>query len=53
VANFAASRGDGIVTISTDTGSRRRFQPDSRRPGTFFSQTGDHGVLVSEAAPTH
>jgi RHS repeat-associated protein len=35
----------GIVVISDTAGSQRRFQPDSRRVGQYFSAEGDTGTL--------
>src|SRR5215469_7442993 len=40
---------DGTVTVNTGTGGLRIFQPDSRYPGQYFSQTGDNGVLTLAA----
>ncbi len=38
---------DGTVIVHESADSQRRFQPDSRHAGTFFSQTGDTGVLTT------
>ncbi len=37
---------DGSVTILSAGGSRRRFQPDSRRLGVYFSEAGDYAKLA-------
>jgi len=37
---------DGTVTITGQGGSRRVFQPDSRRAGSYFTQPGDHAALT-------
>ncbi|WP_175517724.1 RHS repeat-associated core domain-containing protein [Planctomicrobium piriforme] len=36
---------DGTVIVHESSDSARSFQPDSRRAGAYFSQTGDAGVL--------
>ncbi len=38
---------DGSVTIIGSGGSRRRFQPDSRLGGKYFSQAGDDAQLIA------
>ncbi|MEX2170229.1 MAG: RHS repeat-associated core domain-containing protein [Pirellulales bacterium] len=36
---------DNTVVVQESSGNQRRFQPDSRRAGAFFSSQGDTGVL--------
>jgi RHS repeat-associated protein len=36
---------DGTVTISGPGGAQRVFEPDTRTPGAYFAQAGDHGTL--------
>jgi RHS repeat-associated protein len=36
---------DGTVVVQGSTDAHRRFQPDRRRLGAFFSETGDTGTL--------
>jgi RHS repeat-associated protein len=38
---------DGTVTITNGNGSQFTYQPDSRYPGQYFSQIGDHSVLTA------
>jgi RHS repeat-associated protein len=38
---------DGTVTVPNPDGSPRRFQPDSRVPGAYFAEMGDHGTLTA------
>ena len=38
---------DGTAVVSGSDGGQRRFEPDSRRPGTYFSQAGDHATLTA------
>ena len=42
-----ASGTDGTVTITGPGGSRRVFQPDSRRSGAYFNSIGDYGTLTA------
>ena len=37
---------DGTVTVSEPGGYKRKFQPDSRTSGQYFSMDGDFGTLV-------
>ncbi len=43
---------DGSVTILGAGGSERRFQPDSRYIGTYFSDAGDYSQLKPDAGGT-
>lgn len=45
---YASIAYDGTVTIIGPGGSQRIFQPDSRTPGTYFSQPGDTGTLSAD-----
>ena len=36
---------DGTVVVSGIDGHERRFEPDSRTAGVYFSQDGDHATL--------
>ncbi|MCY2987964.1 MAG: dockerin type I domain-containing protein [Planctomycetota bacterium] len=38
---------DGTVTVHGPAGSQRVFQPDSRHPGSYIAQPGDHGTLTA------
>jgi RHS repeat-associated protein len=38
---------DGTAVVSGIDGGQRRFEPDSRRAGTYFSQPGDHAMLTA------
>ncbi len=42
-------RTDGTVVVHLSADAMRIFQPDSRRAGSYFSQTGDAGVLQKVA----
>ncbi|WP_406698318.1 MBG domain-containing protein [Singulisphaera sp. Ch08] len=37
---------DGTVVIRQADGRSRRFQPDSRRAGQFFAESGDSGLIT-------
>ena len=39
---------DGTVTVGDAEDGRRRFQPDSRRSGTYFAAPNDTGTLTKE-----
>ena len=43
---------DGTVVVADVNGDIRRFQPDSRTPGSYFDQAGDHGTLIANADGT-
>ena len=42
---FLELQADGTIVLHESAGVQRRFQPDTRRSGTYFSQTGDTGSL--------
>ena len=46
----ASVASDGTVAISGPGGAQRVFQPDSRAPGHYFSQTGDTGKLTADGS---
>ena len=43
----AQQAADGTVTVSGPGSSRKLYQPDSRRPGNYFSQLGDNDTLTA------
>src|SRR5262249_22301255 len=39
---------DGTAVVSALDGRQRRFEPDSRYPGRYFSHAGDHDTLTGQ-----
>jgi RHS repeat-associated protein len=38
---------DGTTVVAGMNGGQRRFEPDSRRAGAYFSEAGDHATLTA------